>query len=387
MVKQDTQSNMVSIPEIVSFIKQKDYKFIKRLDNGSFGVTILIEDETINETFVCKKYQPQFGIDKEKYYKNFLNEIKLLHKLNHNNIVRVFNYYMYENTCTGFILMEYIDGTSINEFIKNNPEMINDIFEQTINGFAYLEEQKILHRDIRPTNILVDNNGFVKIIDFGFGKQAINSDDFDRSFSSLNWWCTLPMDFQTHTYDFKTEIYFIGKLFEMLISDNEIGSFNYNLILSKMCEIDPKARFQSFENVKHEISENEILDVLFSEEEIKIYRDFANELSDIISKIDKDTKYFSDAEIIQKKLSDLYKNVMLEKYLPENNKLIGCFINGMYRYWPERLFNINYFKNFLNFLKSCSNEKKNIVINNLRSRLDGIERIDDDLINEDEIPF
>lgn len=383
----DIQSNTISIPEIISFIKQKDYKFIKRLGNGSFGITILVEDETINETFVCKKYQPQLGIDKEKYYKNFLNEIKLLHKLNHNNIVRVFNYYMYENTYTGFVLMEYINGTNIDEYIKNNPEMIDDIFEQTINGFTYLEEQKILHRDIRPTNILVDNNGFVKIIDFGFGKQALTPNDFDRSFSSLNWWCPLPMDFQTQTYDFQTELYFIGKLFEKLISDNDIIGFSYNSILSKMCEIDQNQRIDSFASVKREITGNEIFEELFNDEEIEIYRDFAEQLSRLISNIDKDTKYYYDIEVIQKKLSDLYKNVMLEKYIPENNKLIRCFINGMYRYWNNTEFYTDYLKKFIKFLKSCNIEKKNIVLNNLHSRFDSIERVDNDFVGEDEIPF
>lgn len=386
-MQQNISSSSILIPEIISFIKQKDYKFIKKLGNGSFGITVLIEDETINEKFVCKKYQPQLGIDKEKYYKNFLNEIKLLHKLNHNNIVRVFNYYMYENTYTGYVLMEYINGTNIDKFIKDNPEMIDDIFEQTINGFAYLEEQKILHRDIRPTNILIDNCGFVKIIDFGFGKQALNSNDFDRSFSSLNWWCALPKDFNVKTYDFKTELYFVGKLFEMLIADNDITSFSYNSILSKMCEIDPKLRIKSFSNIKRELSGNEIFEELFNNEEIEIYQEFASELDALISNLDKDTKYFYDIDIILKKLSDLYKNVMLEKYIPENTKLIRCFINGMYRYWNNRQFKVSCLKEFLKFLKSCTNEKKNIVLNNLHSRFDSIKRVDNDMISDDEIPF
>ena len=270
-----------SFPEVISFIKQKDYKNLKWLGEGSFGLTLLLEDETINEKFVCKKYSPLLGVDKEKYYKNFLNEIKLMYKINHNNIVRVFSYYMYEKYYTGYVLMEYIDGVSINKFLNEHPEFVDDIFEQVIEGFSYLESKKILHRDIRSSNILVDYMGYVKIIDFGFGKQTINSKDFDRSFSSLNWWCPLPDDFQHQIYDFKTEIYFIGKLFEKLINDNEITSFNYYQLLAKMCEVNPNKRISSFELIKRNIQKNDDLDDLFSPEEIDTYQTFVDNL-DII---------------------------------------------------------------------------------------------------------
>ena len=65
-MKIKTETDINSIPEIISFIRKKDYKGIKKLGSGSFGVTVLLEDETINEKFVCKKYLPQNGIDKEK---------------------------------------------------------------------------------------------------------------------------------------------------------------------------------------------------------------------------------------------------------------------------------------------------------------------------------
>lgn len=66
--------------------------------------------------------------------------------------------------------MEYIEGCNIDEYIKANPKAINDIFVQTISGFKYLEDNGIMHRDIRPGNILVSTDGIPKIIDFGFGK-------------------------------------------------------------------------------------------------------------------------------------------------------------------------------------------------------------------------
>lgn len=109
---------MKSNGDIVPFLKQKDYIMINNdLGVGSFGKTVLLQDPFIDELFVAKKYEPEYEEIKEKFYKNFLDEIKILYKLNHRNIVRIYNYYSYEDIFTGYILMEYINGTNIGKYI------------------------------------------------------------------------------------------------------------------------------------------------------------------------------------------------------------------------------------------------------------------------------
>jgi serine/threonine-protein kinase len=157
--------------QIIKFLRQKDFVMLKKIGRGGTGTTVLLKDELIDILFVCKKYLPVMGIDPKTYYSNFITEIKLMHEISHPNIVRVYNYYLYPEIYTGYILMEYIEGEQISVFVSKNPEKINSIFEQVISGFMYLEDSKILHRDIRDSNILVTAEGLVKIIDFGFGKK------------------------------------------------------------------------------------------------------------------------------------------------------------------------------------------------------------------------
>ena len=100
---------------------------------------------------------------------NFLDEIKILYKLNHKNIVRIYNYYAYENIFTGYILMEYIDGKNIEDFINDyfaplEEITLDDIFLQLIDAFCYIEAHGVIHRDIREGNILIDKMGTVKVI-------------------------------------------------------------------------------------------------------------------------------------------------------------------------------------------------------------------------------
>ena len=155
--------------DIISFLKQKDYVMVNNdLGGGSFGKTVVLKDPYIDELFVAKKYEPELPEIKETFYKNFLDEIKILYKLNHPNIVRIFSYYPYEDSCTGYILMEFIDGVDIGTYfseyrefdtlIFDNPSP-DDIFIQLVNAFCYIEEHQIVHRDIRERNIMVDKAG------------------------------------------------------------------------------------------------------------------------------------------------------------------------------------------------------------------------------------
>ena len=102
---------------IIKFLKSKDYTAIRDIGQGGTGKTKLIKDETINETFVCKKYSTYYPEHQSLYYENFVNEIKILYKINHPNIVRVFSYYLYPEQSTGYILMEYIDGVDIEQYL------------------------------------------------------------------------------------------------------------------------------------------------------------------------------------------------------------------------------------------------------------------------------
>lgn len=103
--------------DIIPFLKQKDYIMVNNnLGGGSFGKTVLLQDPFIDELFVAKKYEPEHSEIREQFYKNFLDEIKILYKLNHRNIVRIYYNYAYENIFTGYILMEYIDGKKYRRF-------------------------------------------------------------------------------------------------------------------------------------------------------------------------------------------------------------------------------------------------------------------------------
>lgn len=369
---------------LVHFLRRRDYVFVRVLGQGACGQTVLLRDEVIDGHFVCKKYVPFSESHRQELFKNFLREIKLLHEVHHQNVVRVFNYYVYPEKLTGYILMEYVDGQDIEERLRRQPESINELFVQAIDGYAYLESCLVLHRDIRPQNILVREDGTLKIIDLGFGKRVETSKDFDKSIS-LNWWCEPPEEFALDTYDHATEVYFVGKLFEKLIHDIGIEHFKHTALLSRMCQGDPNRRIPTFFDVKTQVALNQSDDVEFTDEERDIYSEFAHEFSSRITKIESSTKYNEDLESIKTQLESIYKTCMLETAVPDAAVVLRPFVSGVY-YYRKAGFRTHVLRNFLRFLPTSSLEKQRIALANLHSRLNAIQRYTVPAADDD-IPF
>jgi serine/threonine-protein kinase len=252
-----------------------------------------------------------------------------------------------------------------------------------LDGFEHLEKHDVLHRDIRPQNILVTLDGIAKIIDFGFGKRVGASTDFEKSIS-LNWWCEPPLEFKDAVYDYKTEVYFVGKLFEKILRQSEIGGFQYGVALAHMCASDPALRIESFSKVRQEVLAGKLRDMSFTDDELGSYRAFARSLSTAVSKIERGAKYFAVAEV-ERKLDSLYRSVMLEEILPSNSGLVGCFVNGSYFFSRRNTVEVDVVRSFVDLLRSCARDKKEVVISNIHTRLDAVQRYDDQA--DLDIPF
>jgi serine/threonine-protein kinase len=310
-----------------------------------------------------------------------------MHKLFHKNIVRVFNYYLFPESITGYILMDYIDGTDIETYISENPEEINNIFGQAIEGFSYLESNNILHRDIRPKNILITKDNVLKIIDFGFGKRIVNNSDFEKSIS-LNWLYEKPLDFENSVYDFRTEIYFIGKLFEALIIDYDISGFRYNDLLKKMIAKSQDVRIESFSHVQEAIINDAYnFEDYFSYAEKNIFKGFMSQIVNIYSTIGTNSKYVDNMDQLIIELEEVLKTNILEDRVQNILDLSRLFIKGDYKYYPKNEVSTNWLKDFIHLLKSCNSEKKNILKLAIINRLRTIKKKEADDGFTTDIPF
>lgn len=383
--------------DLVTFLRRKDYIMLNNdLGGGAFGKTVLLKDSYIDELFVAKMYKPRYEWIKEKFYAKFLDEIKILYKLNHPNIVRIYNYYAYEEQCTGYILMEYINGKDIGDFFEDYNKdceeaiSINGIFSQLINAFTYIEERGIIHRDIREGNIRVDTNGTVKVIDFGISKMLMSSKDIcDSLVTDINrdGSDTLPKEYFDGIYTSRTDMFYLAELFNRLLKkiiNDEMMQFSYYDILNKMMEKDPEDRYKNFREIKEIIQQQDFIQMPISDEDKRIYQEFSNYILKSLISYKMTQKYNHDTQIFISKLESALEENMFENYIQNNAQIIGSIVTGGYRYRTDINIPCWVVKDFLVWFKKTTKDSQKLILRNIIVKLSIIKVVFE---IDEELPF
>lgn len=143
------------------------YEIISEIGRGSMGVVYKAHDPNLDLT-VALKVLRQDRMSSDAFMKRFLSEAKALGRLDHPNIIRVYN--VDEDQGNVYIAMEFIEGEALNDVMQKKRFTTEEIIEigNTVAGtLDYAHKQGIIHRDIKPSNILIRSDGRLKITDFG----------------------------------------------------------------------------------------------------------------------------------------------------------------------------------------------------------------------------
>ncbi len=143
------------------------YKIVEKLGEGGMGVVYKAEDTQLRRT-VALKFLPRETLDEEDVKARLLREAQAAASLDHPNICHVYG--IHEEDGETFIAMAYIAGPSLAEKIKERPLPLEEaltIATQIAEGLHEAHEHGVVHRDIKPQNILLTVKGQVKILDFG----------------------------------------------------------------------------------------------------------------------------------------------------------------------------------------------------------------------------
>jgi non-specific serine/threonine protein kinase len=146
------------------------YKILEKLGEGGMGVVYKAKDTKLDR-IVALKFLPKHLLCDEEAKTRFVHEAKAASALNHPNITTIYEIDEVEGEC--FIAMEYIEGKSIKELVKEKGMSIEEIFRITIQiaeGLNAAHKKGITHRDIKSDNIMLTPEGTVKIMDFGLAK-------------------------------------------------------------------------------------------------------------------------------------------------------------------------------------------------------------------------
>jgi hypothetical protein len=194
-----------------------------------------------------------------------------------------------------------------------------------------------------------------------------------------------PNEFAHARYDFCSEVYFVGKLFEKIIQDHDIATFQYIGLLGRMCQMDPQMRIQSFTDVEKEVDSNQFFEIDFTDQERESYQEFADAICRHVTKLESGAQYSNDPEVVQKKLEEAYRGFMLEATVPDAAIVLRPLINGVYYYRKAGL-PVGPIKGLLRLLKVSNEEKRRIIFANLHKRFDALPRFTK-TTRDDDVPF
>src|SRR3990172_106091 len=142
------------------------FKIIREIERGSGGIIYLAEDPRLERNVAIKTIGRFLSTEQGDH---LMKEAKIISRLRHPNIVSLYEV----GDCDGkpFVVLEYVEGVSLRELMKQEgvivvPKAVS-LMIQILDGIAYGHQMGIIHRDLNPSNIMIDRNNIPRIMDFG----------------------------------------------------------------------------------------------------------------------------------------------------------------------------------------------------------------------------
>ena len=195
------------------------YELIEKIGEGGMAVVYKAKDRLLNRYVAIKILRPEFTQD-EQFLDSFKRESQAAAGLQHPNIVSIYDVGRTGNI--NFIVMELVDGRPLSDFIKEKGRLdyktTIDIAKQMASALSIAHKHQIIHRDVKPHNIMITSDGVAKLTDFGIARAVSNATmvaDTSKIIGSVHYFS--PEQARGAYVDERSDIYSLGiVMFEML---------------------------------------------------------------------------------------------------------------------------------------------------------------------------
>lgn len=239
------------------------YEFLEFIDRGGMGAVYRAKQRNLNR-MVAVKLLPAAFKNRRVFAERFVREARALALLNHPNIVSVYDSGEASEGGCLYYVMEYVKGMNLRRFMKEGrgtAKQLLGIAMQVCEALQYAHSKGVVHRDVKPANILIDDAGRVKVADFGLAKMLGTAPNhlLTGTGDALGTPDYMAPEAVTHEYevDHRADIYSLGvMLYEMLTNHVPRGAWEmpsravgvdagFDHLVSRALQTDPKRRFQS----------------------------------------------------------------------------------------------------------------------------------------------
>jgi len=210
------------------------YKILSKIGEGGMGEVYLAEDTKLKRK-VAIKFLPEELTKDNEANERFQREAQAAAALNHPNIVTIYEINEHEDQT--YIAMEYVEGETLKDKITSGPLLLTKVVDYAIQiceGLSKAHEAGIVHRDIKPQNIIINRDGQVKILDFGLAKlKGVNQLTREQSTLGTIHYMS-PEQAMGKEVDYRTDIWSLGVvLYEMLTGELPFkGEYDQAIIYS-----------------------------------------------------------------------------------------------------------------------------------------------------------
>lgn len=190
------------------------YRIERLLGRGGMGAVYLAHDEVLDDSVALKMISPAFGGDGAGLVERFRREASAARKVSHPNVIRIHD--LGDASGTLYISMEYFTGRTLADILQGRGTLSlddnRDIVGQICDGLAAAHAVGVVHRDLKPQNVLVGERNAVKLIDFGLAKTAMTSAMTATGLMVGTPYYMSPEQVRGRNVDARSDIYALGAL-------------------------------------------------------------------------------------------------------------------------------------------------------------------------------